>query len=193
MAAAARRRRPGVLAWLALMLFASGVVRLGGHADMALAVGTATEPGTPGAEAAVACVPEEDTSALLEAFRNREARIAERESALADREQALVVARAEVEEKLTALADAERSLAEMIALAETAASDDLARLTAVYENMKPQDAAALFETMDPAFSAGFLGMMQPAAAAAIMAGLTPETAYSISVILAGRNAGAPTD
>lgn len=192
MAAGPRRRRPGVLAWLALMLFASGVVRLGGHADMALAVGIEAQSDTPETETAT-CIPEEDTGALLEAFRAREARLSEREAALADREQALAVANAEIEEKLTALAEAEVSLSAMIALAETAASDDLARLTAVYENMKAQDAAALFETMDPAFSAGFLGMMQPAAAAAIMAGLTPETAYSISVILAGRNTGAPTE
>lgn len=189
--AARNRRRPGVLGWLAILLFASGVVRLGGHADMALAVGTET-PAEP-AEPAATCVPEQGTEALLEAFRTRESRLAERERALADREQAVAVATAQIDEKIAELAAAEQSLSEMIAMADSAAQDDLDRLTAVYENMKPQDAAALFETMDPAFSAGFLGMMQPAAAAAIMAGLTPERAYSISVILAGRNTGAPTE
>ena len=47
------------------------------------------------------------------------------------------------------------------------------------------------KAMEPDFAAGFLGRMRPDAAAAVMAGLTPETAYSISVILAGRNATAP--
>lgn len=184
-----RAGRPRVLIWIALLLFASGVVRLGGHADMAMAVGTDTADAPPPA----ACVPESGTGALLDAFRAREDRLAAREAQLADREQAVAVAAAEVEEQLAALAAAEESLAAMIALADSAAADDLARLTAVYENMKPQDAAALFATMDPAFSAGFLGMMQPAAAAAIMSDLEPGIAYSISVILAGRNAGSPTE
>lgn len=182
-------KRPGVLAWIALLLFASGVVRLGGHADMAMAIGTEGEA----APAPAACVPETGTGALLDAFRTREERLAAREAQLADREQAVAVAAAEIEEQLAALTEAEESLAAMLALADSAAADDLARLTAVYENMKPQDAAALFATMDPAFSAGFLGMMQPAAAAAIMSGLEPDIAYSISVILAGRNADAPRE
>lgn len=188
MGARAGRRGRGVLGWLAGLLFASVLVRIGVHADAAVAVGT--DP--PVAETA-AVVPEDGAGPLLEALRAREARLAERESALADRERALDVAAAEIEEKLAALAAAEQSLRAMIALAESAAETDLGQLTAVYENMKPQDAAALFETMDPAFSAGFLGRMQAPAAAAIMSNLSPDTAYSISAILAGRNARVPTE
>lgn len=47
--------------------------------------------------------------------------------------------------------------------------------------------------MDPGFAAGFLGRMRPEAAAGIMTGLSPETAYTISVVLAGRNADVPRD
>ncbi|NHX27768.1 hypothetical protein HA397_27890, partial [Escherichia coli] len=88
---------------------------------------------------------------------------------------------------------AEDSLRATLTLAETAAESDLARLTAVYENMKPKDAAGLFEQMSPDFAAGFMGMMRPDAAAQIMAALDPATAYSISVVLAGRNARATPD
>ena len=70
---------------------------------------------------------------------------------------------------------------------------DVAQLTAVYAAMKPKEAAAVFEEMDPAFAAGFLGRMKPDAAAQIVAGLSPGKAYSISVILAGRNVGTPTE
>ena len=84
------------------------------------------------------------------------------------------------------------ALADTISVADSAAEEDLSQLTAVYENMKPADAAALFETMEPDFSAGFVGRMRPEVAAAIMALLAPETAYAISAILAGRNANAPT-
>ncbi|MEP4475030.1 MAG: hypothetical protein ABJ024_08265, partial [Lentilitoribacter sp.] len=79
----------------------------------------------------------------------------------------------------------------LMALANTAAEDDLVRLTAVYENMKPKDASALFEQMEPGFAAGFLGRMRADAAAGILSGLSPQVAYSISVILAGRNADIP--
>jgi flagellar motility protein MotE (MotC chaperone) len=78
-----------------------------------------------------------------------------------------------------------------LALADGAAEDDLVRLTAVYEAMKPADAAALFQTMAPEFAAGFLGRMRAEAAAAVISGMTPESAYSISVLIAGRNALVP--
>jgi flagellar motility protein MotE (MotC chaperone) len=57
--------------------------------------------------------------------------------------------------------------------------------------MKPKDAAALFETMEPEFAAGFIARMLPDSAAKVMSGLDPKVAYTISVILAGRNASAP--
>jgi len=107
--------------------------------------------------------------------------------------QALRVAESEITEQLAALTEAEENLSALIALSDTAAETDLTRLTTVYENMKPEDAATLFDQMDPSFAAGFIGRMQPAAAAQIMANIEAETAHLISVILAGRNASAPTE
>jgi flagellar motility protein MotE (MotC chaperone) len=86
--------------------------------------------------------------------------------------------------------EAEARLRGLMTLAEESAEGDLAQLTSVYENMKPKDASLLFERMSPDFAAGFLGRMRPDAAAAIMSGLPPELGYSISVLLAGRNAEA---
>ena len=91
------------------------------------------------------------------------------------------------------LKTAEEELRAVLALADGAAEGDLARLTAVYESMKPKDAIPLFEKMAPEFAAGFLGRMRPDAAGAILSGLPPDSAYSISAILAGRNATAPQD
>jgi flagellar motility protein MotE (MotC chaperone) len=45
--------------------------------------------------------------------------------------------------------------------------------------------------MAPDFAAGFLAQMRPDAAAAVLSGLDPNKAYTISVVLAGRNALAP--
>ena len=126
-------------------------------------------------------------------MKNREDRIVKKEGQISDRIQALAVAKHGIDQKLAELIKAEKELKATIALAETASEDDLSRLVSVYENMKPKDAAALFEEMEPQFSSGFLGRMRPDAAAKIFAGLTPEKAYSISVILAGRNANVPTE
>ena len=94
---------------------------------------------------------------------------------------------------MRALEEAEGILNATIAMAESASQTDVAQLTTVYENMKPKEAAALFEEMSPEFAAGFLGLMRPDVAAAIMTRLAPATAYSFSVVLAGRNANAPTE
>jgi flagellar motility protein MotE (MotC chaperone) len=51
----------------------------------------------------------------------------------------------------------------------------------------------LFETMAPDFAAGFLARMRPEAAAAVLSGMTPGAAYTVSVLLAGRNALVPRE
>ena len=107
--------------------------------------------------------------------------------------QALSLAEQGARARLVELQSAEAALAATMTRAETAADADVARLVAVYEAMKPKEAAALFSEMEPQFAAGFLGRMKPEAAAAVMAGLPPKTAYSFSVLLAGRNAAAPRE
>ena len=174
-------------------LFAiSAGIRAAIGADAALAVDATQEMMQPVAELET-CGPNDTPASLLAALQAREERVAARELQLEDRTQALRVIEAEISEKIDALAQAEASLTAVLAIADTAAENDLSRLTAVYENMKPQDAAALFEQMEPAFSAGFMGRMAPEAAALIMTNLAPETAHLISVVLAGRNASAPVE
>ncbi len=189
----AGRKRPSlVLATVAVLLIASGTVRVIMGAGPAIAYAEEqlkTDQDEPVAEVP-APAPVSDLVAALQA---REVRIEEREQALADRLQALSIAEEEIIERLQQLEAAEASLAAALALSQTAADDDIARLTSVYENMKPADAAALFEEMAPEFASGFLVRMRPEAAAAIFAGLEPQTAYSISVLIAGRNANAPTE
>ena len=158
----------------------------GDETQMAQAEPPRTTEATPGGVQS-----EADIAPLLAALAARESRIKEREAAIARRMQALSVAETEIDRKLSALEQAESELRDTIALANEAAEDDIARLTTVYSNMKPKNAAALFEEMAPEFAAGFLARMRPDAAAQIMAGLSPPAAYTISVILAGRNANVP--
>ncbi|WP_371225007.1 MotE family protein [Roseovarius sp. 2305UL8-3] len=191
------RRSPGkgALVMVAALLISSAALRMGESAGQALALApeemmvSELDP----VPMQAACSAPEDLEPMLAAFQKREARIAEQENAIRNRLQALRVADEEIERKLAALTQAENDLRETIALADTAAEGDLARLTKVYETMKPKQAAALFEEMDPEFAAGFLGRMRPDAAAAIMAGLTPAAAHSFSVVLAGRNAEVPKE
>ncbi|WP_322893044.1 MULTISPECIES: hypothetical protein [unclassified Yoonia] len=182
-----RRKRPhGPLHILAGLLILSAVLRAGSQVGPALAEDVSTpapvESQVPG---------DGQTADLLAAFQAREDRLAQREGQLRDRLQALRVAEVEIAEKLQAMRAAEEALNATIARAETASASDLDLLRAVYENMKPKEAAALFVEMPPPFAAGFLGMMEPQSAAAIMAELPPSVAYSFSVVLAGRNANAP--
>lgn len=183
-----KRRGRGALVILALMLAASGAMRLGLGAGEAFARAGTAEP-------APASVPDscpEPPAALLAALSEREAQVLARESAAKERLAALELSELAFTRRLDELATAEADLRAVLAIADEAAEKDLARLTAVYEAMKPAEAAALFATMDPAFAAGFIGRMQPPAAAAVLAGMAPESAYSISVLIAGRNAEAPT-
>lgn len=185
------RRQKNVLTVVVGLLVLSGGLRFAIGIGPALAVAEGALPAPP--SDSVAFAPEPEIEPLLAALQAREARVTARETAIDDRLIALTAAEEELGKRLAELEQAEASLLAALALSETANDADITRLTAVYENMKPADAAGLFEQMEPAFASGFLVRMRPEAAAAIMAGLDPQTAYSVSVIIAGRNANAPTE
>jgi flagellar motility protein MotE (MotC chaperone) len=192
----ALKPRRGGMFLLALFLVLSGALRLGDGAGRAFAkTGTGESGGPPVGAAGRAAETAAETAvapeALLEALRQRELRVADKERRAADQERLLAAARIEVEDKLAELEEVERKLAETITQADKAAEKDVARLVTVYESMKPKDAARLFGEMEPDFAAGFLAQMRPEAAAAVLAGLDPAKAYAISAMLAGRNALAP--
>jgi flagellar motility protein MotE (MotC chaperone) len=189
-----RRSGRGSILLICCLLLGSAAIRIGSEAGKAVA--TENVMPTALAEDDTMRIPAEEfdqngLSMMLADFERREARIERLEQQIEIRKKALDVANDEISKRLEVLQSAEESLSAMLAIADTAAEEDLTTLTAVYENMKPKEAAALFEEMEPTFAAGFLGRMRADAAAGIMAGLSPQKAYSISVILAGRNADAP--
>ncbi|SEL27078.1 MotE family protein [Roseovarius nanhaiticus] len=192
----ARRKRGrmmrGALTMLTGLLVLSAVLRLGGDVGGAWARAL-DAPEIEGLASAEACTTEDDLHDMLKSFQTREAQIRQREIEITTRQQALQAADRQLEAKLAQLKSAEEQLRQTLTIADTAAETDIDRLTRVYENMKPKQAAALFEEMNPEFAAGFLGRMKAEAAAGIMAGLSPGAAHSFSVVLAGRNAGAPKE
>ena len=190
-----RIRRPEALFVILLCFLGSGAVRIWENgAALAQEIGamTAVEQAAEPVEAKT-CPPQLEPESLLKAIREREAQLDSREERLNDREQLLRVSQLKIEDQLNALQQAEEKLAATISLADQAAEQDIARLTTVYENMKPKEAAKIFETMDVNFAAGFLIRMAPDAAAGIMTNLNSDAAYSISVVMAGRNARAPKE
>lgn len=192
-----RRKRtgPGTLVILSLFLAGSGALRLGAEAGEVMASQLGDEDAHGAGEGTLATPAEcpAPPAALAAALAAREAEIDQRALAVEERMAALDLAEEAITTRLAELEASEARLRETLALADGAAENDLSRLTAVYEAMKPKEAAAIFEAMEPDFAAGFLGRMRPEASAAILGGMKPETAYTISALIAGRNAAVPTE
>ena len=189
----ARVTRLGSLFFLASLLIGSAILRLATETGPAFA----KEFSAPSA----ACPDDalkpmhkksdEELELVLIALREREAKLDQRERQLEDLAYALEFTEQAVDRKLAALTDAEVELKNTLDLVTGAAEKDLERLTAMYEQMNPKDSSALFSEMAPKFAAGFLSRMKPDAAASVLSGMDANKAYSISVIMAGRNADLP--
>lgn len=177
----------GVLAIMALFLASSGALRIG--ADVGAALANSESPSADTAQAPSSCP--ELPAALAQALSNREGAVTAREAAILNKEAALALANDIIDQRMAEMAAAESELRKTLKLADGAAEADLKRLTTVYEAMKPKDAAQIFTNMAPEFAAGFLGRMTPESAAAVLAGMDPSKAYSISVLIASRNALVP--
>ena len=188
-----RRAGRGVLVVVALLLVASAAVRFGAGPGAAIAREMALESPTPDQKIPSTEDITPELISLLRDVKAREAKVKIREAEVEARMQVLSLVEEEVAKDIGRLESAEAALRATMSAANQAAETDLMRLTAVYENMKSEQAAELFQRMKPSFAAGFLGRMRADAAAAILAGLEPELAYSISVVLAGRNANVPVE
>ena len=189
----------GTLFAIGVLFFASGVIRIADGTGLALArevsgLTDREEQGTSlSSVSPTKCATEEAVERALATLRERADELDAREKKIEYRMVSLQRAEQVVENDLKSLIEAEEALSATIALADGAAEGDISRLIAVYERMKPKDAAEVFDAMDPSFAAGFLARMRSDAAASVMAGLSPAKAYSVSVLLAGRNAGVPKE
>lgn len=178
----------GILTLVVVTLFLSGALRLG---MASVAIAKSSEPVT--ALQAPASAADPDLAELLAMLQSRATELDEREAAVSTRERDLKASEALILENLAKLEATEQRLTQTVAKVAGASSDDIDRLTSVYEAMKPKEAALLFEQMTAEFAAGFLGRMSATAAAGIFSGLSAEKAYEVSVVLAGRNAKAPKE
>lgn len=190
-----RLRQPGALLVIGVCFAGSALARA---ADPE---GPLMQPAAPsgevwaagGALAPPGCLPGAEAGPLMEALRERTLQLDARAEDLASRAKVLEAAEARYREQSETLRRLQDELTATLAIADKAAEQDLDRLVGVYEAMNPKQAALIFETMDVTFAAGFLARMQRDSAARVLAGLSPARAYAVSVVIAGRNAAAPTE
>ena len=186
-------RAPGPMVLILSCFVFSGVIRIGSD-GVAIAAELSTLP-----EEAVSTEPspvldeEPDIDSLLAAIRTRQEQLLQHEKEITARQLVLNKAEERIRVQLNVLVQAEERLAQTLAIADSAAENDLKKLTEVYEKMKPKKAAEIFGTMEISFAAGFLSRMRPESAAGILSEMSPTDAYSVSVVMAGRNANAPTE
>ena len=148
------RKSRNVLIVLAALLVTSGLIRIGSSSGLAIARESDTQSAKAEMQSGtlVPITTSVELEPVVEALRQRESnlnskeeklneRISEFEQASAQREKKLKEIEMRVGEKLQELKKAEESLSATIVVAETAAEEDLVKLTAVYENMKPKSAA----------------------------------------------------
>ncbi len=187
-----RRRGPwqrfGLITFFGLFML-SGILRIG-TLDIAFA-SEGGEPSHASPSGSAQCASLEPLELALARVEGRAETLDAREAYLTRRAQAVTEAEVMVNGQLAALEETETRLEALLSISDSAAESDLERLTQMYETMDAADAAALFAQMSPSFAAGFLGRMQSDAAAGVLSELEPAIAYSISVLLATRNASAP--
>ena len=192
---AARTSAPAIggLSLIVACFVGSAVIRLAESAP-AFAEGLGTMAGNSGIAQNPSGSPlgTAEADALLLAIRDRETQLDDKAAQLADRAQALSVAEQKLKEQLADFETAQRNLEGTLAQADKAAERDIDRMTTVYENMKPGDAARIFERMDVSFAAGLLARMRPEITASVLAGMEPDAAYAVTLVIASRNSAVPT-
>jgi flagellar motility protein MotE (MotC chaperone) len=122
-------------------------------------------------------------------MRERREQLDARAAEIDARARMLEVIERRVAEQVRALDEQRLALEASLGRIEQADEAELARLVAIYESMKPKEAARIFEAMPATVAAGFIRRMREAKSAVIMANLDASHAYAISLALA--NTGQP--
>ena len=128
-------------------------------------------------------IPEQVLQALHEERKLLEAQKGD----LADREAEVALAREKLEIEKTALNELKQSIEMLLGRIEAQQTEDLERLIALYQNMKPAEAAEIMDDLDIEVMIMVLGTMQPRVAAPILAKMSPVRARAVSKIILERS------
>jgi flagellar motility protein MotE (MotC chaperone) len=124
--------------------------------------------------------------AVLERLQDRRQELDSRNRDLEMRESLIKAAEKRLEAKVGELKDVETRVSSAIGARDKAEADRFKNIVAMYENMKPKDAARIFDRLDMKILVDVSTQMKPATMAAIMAQMAPESAERLTVELANR-------
>lgn len=125
--------------------------------------------------------------ALATELRDRGLRVERYLETLADRERELQVAEASLRARLTELKAAKASVRSGSTHSQTRLQSDIDRLVAVYDQMKPVDAAAVLTSLPADFAAEILMRVDPGAGAKIIAAVEPKQAALLTTHMGARS------
>lgn len=128
-------------------------------------------------------IPEE----VLQSLTEERDLVEEQQRALDARESEVVLAREKLNIEKEALLELKDSIEGLLKQIEGQQTDDLQRLIAFYQNMKPVDAATIMNELDIEVVILVMGTMKPRLAAPIMAKMTPVRARAVSKIILERS------
>lgn len=125
---------------------------------------------------------------LVERLSIREDRIAKALAELDNRKAEIAAARTALTAELRRLKSNSTGSIESRTSRQRAVDDDITRLVAVYEAMKPKEAAAVLAALPPDFSAELLMRVNPETGARIIAAIEPDTAAVLTTYMGARSA-----
>jgi flagellar motility protein MotE (MotC chaperone) len=128
-------------------------------------------------------VPEE----VLQSLSEERDLVENQQRALDARESEVELAREKLDIEKAALLDLKSSIEALLKQVEAQQTDDLRRLIAFYQNMKPADAATIMNELDIEVVILVMGTMKPRVAAPIMAKMSPVRARAVSKIILERS------
>lgn len=135
--------------------------------------------------------PPGDTT-ILEQLAERRKQLDRRQSELDQREALITAAEKRVAQRIAELQALESDINQKSQADQAAEAAQMRSLAAMYEAMKPIDAAHIFDRLDMGVLSGLAKMIKPQKMAAILSLMTADTAHKLTIELAGvRSAGAP--
>lgn len=129
-----------------------------------------------------------EVASLVERLTIREDRIAKALAELDNRKAEIAAARTALTAELRRLKSNSVGATRSHTSRQRAVDDDITRLVAVYEAMKPKEAAAVLGALPPEFSAELLMRVSPETGARIIAAIEPEKAAVLTTYMGARSA-----
>jgi flagellar motility protein MotE (MotC chaperone) len=123
---------------------------------------------------------------VLQQLAKRREALDARERTISDREALIAAADAKLAARIGQLGDLKKQIEDLLVKADKTGDEDIARLTKVYENMKPKDAAPVMARLSDDVRLPIAAAMKDKSLAAILSAMPEEKAQEITEKLALR-------